>query len=70
MDEDIPTLVDQDSDELVASMAPLTLGDNKEPEKLPRVPVTVITGFLGSGKVCANSTCSILLTQAPHENTL
>ena len=48
MDDEIPMLVSQEDSDLVPELAPLTLTR----QNLSRVPITLITGFLGSGKVC------------------
>lgn len=48
MDEGIPELVTSEVADLAPELAPMAI---EEPNKA-RVPVTLITGFLGSGKVC------------------
>lgn len=47
MEDDVPTLVVQESGDV-----PSLVDDTPVQEaNLPKVPVTIITGFLGSGKV-------------------
>jgi len=47
MDENVLTLVSEEVPELVPELSPVV----PEEPKNERVPVTLITGFLGSGKV-------------------
>ena len=48
MEDDAPALVSQDASDLIAEVESVGVAANAAP---PRVPVTLITGFLGSGKV-------------------
>lgn len=47
MDDEVPELVTQDASDIVADVASVDIIT----DSTPRVPVTIITGFLGSGKV-------------------
>jgi hypothetical protein len=47
MDDEVPSLVSQDLDDLAPELAPIDI----TVEHKSKVPITVITGFLGSGKV-------------------
>lgn len=47
MEDDAPALVSQDASDLIAEVESVGVAANAA----PRVPVTLITGFLGSGKV-------------------
>ena len=48
MDEEVPTLLSSELDD----SAPRLIAESEKSQNAPRVPVTLITGFLGSGKVC------------------
>lgn len=58
MDDDIPELVTQDASDIAPTLASVDIIT----DSTPRVPVTIITGFLGSGKV---RRLSVLVLYAP-----
>lgn len=47
MEDEVPDLVTQEGGDLAPELTPVEVIT----ESTPRVPVTIITGFLGSGKV-------------------